>query len=292
MVMANGAVRRGAQACTGATMLVAALATPHRTPRLARDWGFFDLWRARKSTMPIAPRRLGSYCALARADHSSPKRDPGLSRSSAGGPLSTACPACITTTRSPCMMVSSRWAMVRTVASAISARSVAWMSSSVSRSTDAVASSSTRMRDRLSNARAMQMSWRWPMDRLHPRSSIGLSSPSGASRMAAPMEHASSAAHNSASVDSSNGSRFMRREPVKSTGSCGMMASRERSSYSASVAVSMPSMVMDPARSSPIRKRATRIDDLPAPVRPTMPTFSAGWMARSRSHSTSGRPGR
>mmetsp|Transcript_21198 Transcript_21198/g.64680 ORF Transcript_21198/g.64680 Transcript_21198/m.64680 type:complete len:239 (+) Transcript_21198:505-1221(+) len=237
-------------------------------------------------------RRMSNYCALARAFHSSPKREPGLSRSSKGGPLSTACPACITTTRSPCMMVSSRCAIVMTVASLISFRSAVWISSSVARSTDAVASSRTRMRERLSSARAMHTNWRWPIDRLPPRSSMGLSRPSGCSRIGAPMEHASRAAHSSASVRSSKGSRFMRKVPVKSTGSCGIMASRERSSLSGNVAVSIPSMVMVPSRISPMRKSATRIEDFPAPVRPTIPTFSEGRMVKFKSLNTSGKPGR
>ena len=60
------------------------------------------------------------------------------------------------------MMVLSLWAIVRTVQLANSLRIVVWMRSSVSRSTAAVASSSTSILDLRNNARARHTSWRCP----------------------------------------------------------------------------------------------------------------------------------
>ena len=60
------------------------------------------------------------------------------------------------------MMVLSRWAMVSTVQSVNSARMVAWIRSSVSRSTAAVASSSTSSLVFRSRARPRQINCRWP----------------------------------------------------------------------------------------------------------------------------------
>ena len=53
-------------------------------------------------------------------------------------------------------------AIVRTVVAPIACWSVSWMRASDSMSTEAVASSSTRMRAPLSSARHRQSSWRWP----------------------------------------------------------------------------------------------------------------------------------
>ena len=53
---------------------------------------------------------------------------------------------------------------------------------------------------------------------------------------------------------------------------CGMMVSRERRSWSPRVAMSTPSIVILPPARSRIRNKARAKDDLPAPVRPTMPT--------------------
>jgi len=60
------------------------------------------------------------------------------------------------------MMVLSLCAIVSTVQLENSVRMVAWIRSSVSRSTAAVASSNTRILDLRSNARAKHTSWRWP----------------------------------------------------------------------------------------------------------------------------------
>ena len=56
--------------------------------------------------------------------------------------------------------------------------------------------------------------------------------------------------------------------------------------------MSTPSMVMVPAAASMMRKRARVMEDLPAPVLPTMPTFSPAWRWQLTSRSTRSRPAR
>jgi hypothetical protein len=68
-------------------------------------------------------------------------------------------------------------AIVSTVQSTKAVRMVDWIRLSVALSTLEVASSSTRIRDDRSSARAMQSSWRWPAERLLPPSWMGESRP-------------------------------------------------------------------------------------------------------------------
>mmetsp|Transcript_37539 Transcript_37539/g.93317 ORF Transcript_37539/g.93317 Transcript_37539/m.93317 type:complete len:262 (-) Transcript_37539:782-1567(-) len=223
---------------------------------------------------------------------SSPKREPAVALSTRGGPTSATCPSCIVTTLSQCMMVSSRCAMVSVVAEPSWVRSVCWISASVSKSMLAVASSATITRDPLSSARAMQINWRSPAERLEPPASSGRSSPSGCLRTTSVIAHCSSALHSSASSLSLNGSRLARTEPVKRTGSCGMMERRERSVRRGSVAVSTPSISITPPQMLVRRKRLASSDDLPLPVRPQIPTFSPARMVKVAPLSTRGRSGR
>ena len=53
---------------------------------------------------------------------------------------------------------------------------------------------------------------------------------------------------------------------------CGMMVSLERRSWSPIFPIAWSSITMDPAVASMMRNRASVMDDLPAPVRPTIPT--------------------
>jgi hypothetical protein len=62
--------------------------------------------------------------------------------------------------------------------------------------------------------------------------------------------------------------------PSKRKGLWGMTERRDRRSCSRSFEMSTPSTRIRPALSSVWRKRATRMLDLPAPVRPAMPTCS------------------
>mmetsp|Transcript_40578 Transcript_40578/g.100772 ORF Transcript_40578/g.100772 Transcript_40578/m.100772 type:complete len:216 (-) Transcript_40578:1497-2144(-) len=163
------------------------------------------------------------------------------------------------------------------------------MNPSVSISTEAVASSSTRTRERLRSARPIQTSWRCPIDKFDPNSSIGRARPCGYSRTVDAIEHSSSTCHTASSLCSLKGSRFERRVPLKRTGSCGIIARRERSASRDIVEMSIPSIVIAPSLSSHKRKSATKMDDLPAPVRPTMPSFSPPAMSSSSPLSTGAR---
>ena len=53
---------------------------------------------------------------------------------------------------------------------------------------------------------------------------------------------------------------------------CGMMVSLERRSCSPIFPITWSSMTMEPAVASMMRNKASVMDDLPAPVRPTIPT--------------------
>ena len=66
---------------------------------------------------------------------------------------------------------------------------------------------------------------------------------------------------------------FMRIDPWNSTGSCGMMEMRERSTSRPILEISTPSMEMEPLAASTILKIAVVSVDLPAPVRPTIPIY-------------------
>jgi hypothetical protein len=67
-----------------------------------------------------------------------------------------------------------------------------------------------------------------------------------------------------------NGSKFFRREPENKTGSWGMIAILDRKSWRPIDLLSMPSIIICPSGSASLNKEAIS-DDLPAPVRPTMP---------------------
>eukprot|EP00967_Tisochrysis_lutea_P132267 scaffold230729_cov26-Tisochrysis_lutea.AAC.2 len=192
------------------------------------------------------------------------------------------------------MTVCSRCAIVRRVTSAIAERIARWMRWSAAWSIEAVASSSKSTRGRRSVARAKHRSCRSPTDQLEPPSSEGASSSSGRARTAASIPTAASAPQSSPSPYASRGSSDRRKAPRKSTGSCVTIASaREpRNCWSPRVRRSTPSSVMRPASSSTSRKSAEAIVDLPAPVRPTMPTCSPGAIATSKPFSAGGRDAR
>ena len=56
---------------------------------------------------------------------------------------------------------------------------------------------------------------------------------------------------------------------------CGMIVSRDRKSWSPILEMSIPSIQMLPPALSRIRNKAKAREDLPAPVRPTIPTWRA-----------------
>ena len=90
----------------------------------------------------------------------------------------------------------------------------------------------------------------------------------------------SKAFHRSTSLNSPRGSKFFRREPEKRKGSWGMMEILDRRSCNPMLLVSIPSIKIFPSGSLN-RKRAEISDDLPAPVRPTIPIFLYDQMVSS-----------
>mmetsp|Transcript_52475 Transcript_52475/g.135946 ORF Transcript_52475/g.135946 Transcript_52475/m.135946 type:complete len:212 (+) Transcript_52475:578-1213(+) len=197
------------------------------------------------------------------------------------------------------MMVCSRWAIVSTVASAKTSRMARCRMASVSLSIDAVASSSTTTREWRSMARARQMSCRWPTEKFPPPSPTGWRSPCSSAAMTSVSCAASMACASSTSVYCSKGSRLYRSDSLKSTGSCGMMASRERKSSRLSSLMSTPSMSSAPRPTpstprvgSTSRQSAETKVVFPEPVRPTTPTFARGSMTHEtplRAHGSSTR---
>lgn len=73
---------------------------------------------------------------------------------------------------------------------------------------------------------------------------------------------------------------------------CGMILRCCRKSWRPMVSMSTPSMTMEPASKPTRRKRQDTREDLPAPVRPTMPTLEPPGTAKLTSLSTSGAPAR
>mmetsp|Transcript_26147 Transcript_26147/g.77575 ORF Transcript_26147/g.77575 Transcript_26147/m.77575 type:complete len:233 (+) Transcript_26147:331-1029(+) len=165
------------------------------------------------------------------------------------------------------------------------------MSASVARSTFAVASSSARTLASCSSARARQKSWRWPTERLSPASAMRASSPPPL--LITPFSFtADSTSHSRESSWPRNGSRLLRTVPLKSTGSCGMMASWRRSTSSPTRVMSTPSSRMAPLVTSMSRKSVSIRLLLPLPVRPTRPHELPPGSKNDTPDSTGGRPGR
>ena len=81
--------------------------------------------------------------------------------------------------RSAPITLDSRWAKIRVVRPAMSRSSAAWMSASLSASTDESASSRIRMGASRRRARAMAMRWRCPPESRTPRSPRRSGSPAG-----------------------------------------------------------------------------------------------------------------
>ena len=171
-------------------------------------------------------------------------------------------------------MVLSLWAIVMTVHSLNSFRIVAWIRSSVSKSTAAVASSKMSTLVLRSKARAKQINCRCPTLKFSPPSDASWSSPVGRDLTNVFKWACSKAAHTSSSVYESKGSKFILKVPENRTGSCGIIVSRERNAWRPKSAILMPSMVMEPSAASIMRNKPSVSDDLPAPVRPTIPTYT------------------
>mmetsp|Transcript_17451 Transcript_17451/g.46375 ORF Transcript_17451/g.46375 Transcript_17451/m.46375 type:complete len:255 (-) Transcript_17451:894-1658(-) len=170
------------------------------------------------------------------------------------------------------MMVPMRWATVRIVAPRKSSRSTCWSRASFSTSTLAVASSKSITAPHRSSARAMQSSWRSPMEKLLPPSSTFSSSPKVGRMLAMPA--LSQASWTSSSACRPVGSMFHRTVPEKRTGSWGMMVTSCLSFRRPRVEMSTEPIVMLPAQGSTIRRSAVSSVLFPLPLRPTMPTRS------------------
>mmetsp|Transcript_34290 Transcript_34290/g.118160 ORF Transcript_34290/g.118160 Transcript_34290/m.118160 type:complete len:245 (+) Transcript_34290:113-847(+) len=198
-------------------------------------------------------------------------------------------PAWRTTMMSESRTVEMRCAMTTMVAALkpSASRSVRWMASSEARSTDAVASSTQTTRRRSSSARAVQSSCRSPSERLLPSSSTWRSSvPSLPSKAWS----AASVVRMCGSACSPKGSRLKRSVPLNKCGACGMTATAFRSCARGTVRVSRPSKMMAPPEIKLRRENAETSDDLPEPLRPTMPTFAPDGMESEMPWRTSGRP--
>mmetsp|Transcript_93825 Transcript_93825/g.254661 ORF Transcript_93825/g.254661 Transcript_93825/m.254661 type:complete len:272 (+) Transcript_93825:38-853(+) len=216
----------------------------------------------------------------------------GSAAKAAGGPNSAAAPRSMTRTLSEPMMVFMRWAIVIVVNWFVvtSFRSTSWIRASVRKSTLAVASSSTRMRQPRRNARAAQTSCRWPTERLSPPDVRWCRRPSSEAKSVSCTFLSCSMI--SSSLRSPKGSMLKRSVPVKPTGSCGMIASRRRRVCSPMSEMSAPSIVILPASRGHMRNRACSSELFPAPVRPTTPTLVPPGTVKDMLFSTVGRSSR
>jgi hypothetical protein len=67
---------------------------------------------------------------------------------------------------------------------------------------------------------------------------------------------------------------------VNKAGSCGIIVNLDLKSYNPNLLTSTLSIKIVPSTGSMSRKRAKVREDFPAPVRPTIPTFSLGLTSR------------
>mmetsp|Transcript_10771 Transcript_10771/g.26106 ORF Transcript_10771/g.26106 Transcript_10771/m.26106 type:complete len:228 (+) Transcript_10771:193-876(+) len=189
-------------------------------------------------------------------------------------------------------MVCILWAMVRTVHDLNSSRMVVCMSASVLWSTAEVASSRRMIFERRSSALPRHSSCLWPCEKFLPPSSTTEDRPSGRDETKSDRCERRRACHTSSSLCRANGSMLKRTEPVKRTGSCGMMLNCFLRSSSPILVHSMPSTSMYPAVGSTSRSNTCINVDLPAPVLPTIPIFWPPSMVTVSPFRTRGSPGR
>eukprot|EP00665_Eupelagonemidae_sp_cell47_P003417 gene3418-gene1857 len=153
------------------------------------------------------------------------------------------------------MMVSRRWAIVRTVQSRNASATVCWMRASVSTSTDAVTSSIRSSLLSRRRALARHTSWRCPTEKFCPPSMTETSSLSSVCSNTSLKCACSSALQIALSGWAASGSRLERTVPLKRTGSCGMMltrlgvATRSRREMTKGVVRSHPTELPGAARS-------------------------------------------
>mmetsp|Transcript_44296 Transcript_44296/g.141120 ORF Transcript_44296/g.141120 Transcript_44296/m.141120 type:complete len:217 (-) Transcript_44296:537-1187(-) len=195
-------------------------------------------------------------------------------------------PGCSSSTSSQCRRVQRRCATVSCVrwpAAPAARRRARCRAASVAPSTLAVASSTQSNRAGRSSARPRLRSCRWPRERApsSPAAS-SVSRQPGSARTIFSRPSSSSPAQQTASSCSalgppapcSRGRRLRRTEPAKSSGSCGTAATLARRTFSGTVRMSTPSMVIRPASSSANLRMARRQELLPQPDAPMRPTDS------------------
>lgn len=187
---------------------------------------------------------------------------------------SAICPLSNTKTLLESMMVFNLCAMVITVHSLNSFLIVFCMRSSVSKSTAAVASSRIKIFVFLSKARARQMSWRWPIDRLTPPSETWWNRPAGSAIKRTyyqiynmpvlfkdlpeikSFKWANSTVFQTSSSEyTSNGSKFNLKVPENNTASWGMIVNFDLKSWRPISAIFTPSMMIFPALASIILQK-------------------------------------
>lgn len=173
---------------------------------------------------------------------------------------------------------------------------VFWIITSVSESTELVASSITRILQFLTSARDIASNWPSPMlcgsehHRLHNRGgyhntyeklspssatcasnlNLGLHCPVATSPFVRKPQRFK-ASFSAASVCSPSGSRFCLIVPLNKNGSCGMAESLRRRTSRSTVAKSTPFTRILPFGNSTSRNNARKQEVFPAPVLPTIP---------------------
>ncbi len=126
-------------------------------------------------------------------------------------PISTTCPCSMATIKSASRMVERRWAMTMVARSAFRRSSAPRTAVSLTASRCEVASSRISTGASLRKARAMATRWRWPPDRLVPRSPTAESRPSGRDSTKSASEALATAARRSASLASGRAIRILAR---------------------------------------------------------------------------------
>lgn len=154
---------------------------------------------------------------------------------------------------------------------------------SVSRSTLAVASSRTRILESRRMARARQMSYFWPTENRLLDSETMVIRPSCILLIWSKRFTSFRMFNISSSVLSEKGSRFSRIEPWSKNGVYGIKAILFRRRCKPTSRIFTPSISIFPFSSSTRRNKVYKMDDLPAPVLPTMPTFIRGCILRLNS---------
>ena len=192
-------------------------------------------------------------------------------------------------------IVASRWAMTRRVGTTASdpPRPVPGATlrfrripASIVGSTADVESSSTSTRGRRSSALAMARRWRWPPDRVDPRSPTTVSSPSGSASTNPSAATTTRAASISSSVTSLPRVRLSRTVSAKRKVSWRTGATMPDAPSEPSSETSTPPRSTRPAVGWTRPQSRETIVLFPDPVAPTMATDSPGWIRNERSAST------